>query len=86
MLSAVRNADSAAKFACSLQQAGTGYREAQSHKLIKLQKKKPCSLVAQRLYNVNGQEMVEDELQSGCIAYVRTSTNVDNVRAFICQE
>jgi hypothetical protein len=35
---------------------------------------------------VNGREMVEDEPRSGRPASVRTSTNVDRVRAFIRQD
>jgi hypothetical protein len=86
VLSAVRRADSSAKFACALEQAGTGHHEAQSRELVKLRKKRPRSLVAQRLCNVNGRSMAEDELRSGRPACVRTSTNIDHVRAFIRQD
>jgi hypothetical protein len=34
---------------------------------------------------VNGREMMENEPRSGCPASMRTSTNVNRVRAFLCQ-
>lgn len=34
---------------------------------------------------VNGREMVKDELRSACPVSARTGTNVNHVRAFICQ-
>jgi hypothetical protein len=36
--------------------------------------------------SVNGRETVGDEPRSGRLAYMRTSTNVDRVRAFIRQD
>jgi hypothetical protein len=34
---------------------------------------------------VNGRETVENELRFGCPASMRTGTNADHVRAFLCQ-